>query len=494
MNRLRSSATRALFVLLASTTLAQSPVIAQADSFFNPQVFITLDTDSVQGWTSGYTNFVVEDQSGNFETIDLSVLPLGSPAPAIWPSGFGAYGLVYVDGNYVIEPFHYSQSYGNHGGVLHPTSYSIGFGAWASYEASPGVGPFHRQGLRLARTDGQPFWLRSLQYIDAASDFGIGYQLSVYSDTSAWSTTTPVLSSSTWNMLGFEPRPYDIDTIAFAPGAPISFNTAASTFSLQAFVTSVRRTNGTLLTASTADPLIGGTLTITGLYSGTDLAGLSDLTLQPAALTFVSASSAHQLSLTAAFTAGPAFSTLTGPQGFPQSFQVLSSFGSISATETGAGSEALQGLRLRASNQPISLRFATGPGGAYLQSLERPLSVGAASQPAYLWTNDGQGGLAFSAVNMGAGTVLRNLFELNPPGLPGLGPIFGIGLTPQLFDQFQLPLGTPPLHISTSLLGNYFWAVPAGTIPAGLIVDFALLSLPPGATTFTFHGVERLSF
>lgn len=252
--------------------------------------------------------------------------------------------------------------------------------------------------------------------------------------------------------------------------------------------------DGTEIATNSTDPLIGGTVQISGNYAGIDLLGLSDITWSPSTIQLLAAGAPDQVTITGTLSAAPEYRRLDGPlANFPYAFRPMTTTIPATATRVGGGSQGIAAFALRVPFNPLTVEIQISPGGPILRSLRLPLRLPAVGDTDFSWMSDGMGGCSVGIVNAFPMTQFFNFVEVAPAAPVGAGPFFGLGFGPSQLAQLTLPLGVHPLHAQVDAAGVYFWGAPAGTIPAGLTVDVALVELPPNGSVFP-RPVVRLTF
>lgn len=283
------------------------------------------------------------------------------------------------------------------------------------------------------------------------------------------------------------------------PGFSTVFNGTNGTFTSSATVSDIVLIGGTQVVSSSVDPLVGATVSISGSYSGTDLRTFSDVLISATnfSLNAGSASGPDGLQLQGVFsgTIGPpAFFELGGSLGaFPLATRALGMPFGAAASRIGQGSLLLDGLfaELQSGKRPSLIVSDTGNGTEI-----RGLAVDAApivTTPSVVAATDGQGAFVIGAVGLTSGSILLNLFDVAPTIAPGTGPLFGLDFGLEQFAQLTLPIGVAPFKVTGDSDGNYFFGVPPGQIPAGLVVDYVGLIFEPSGIAST-PGLIRFVF
>lgn len=110
----------------------------------------------------------------------------------------------------------------------------------------------------------------------------------------------------------------------------------------------------------------------------------------------------------------------------------------------------------------------------------------------YDLTTSGGGDLSLSVTNAPANAELYIPFVLNPTNSLGSGPVFG--LAPEAVFTLFYPIGTPPFHVTADGNGAYAFALPLGTVPAGLVTDSRALVFDPTQGAAQMSLIRRTQF
>jgi len=117
-------------------------------------------------------------------------------------------------------------------------------------------------------------------------------------------------------------------------------------------------------------------------------------------------------------------------------------------------------------------RFVVGPFEGTLRTHlglvlydARGLPTTATGEFNYSLTSTGQGDVKLAVSGARPNNHLWILFSLDNSGVPGCGPILGLGV--DVLPQVSLPLGTAPVHVLTDAVGGYAFAAPNNTLPPG---------------------------
>jgi hypothetical protein len=264
--------------------------------------------------------------------------------------------------------------------------------------------------------------------------------------------------------------------IRFGPNGLTSvFNPANGSFTASGTVSELILRGGESFTTA-IDPIIGATVSMSGSYTGSDLATFSDVLLTVSNLQIAALGGNPALTFQGFFaaSAGPApYFELGGPLGaLPLRRRILGSPFAPNVTRTGSGSVIMDNVDNAIATGAASSMILRDDG----QGL-RIAALGIDFQPppptaTVNVATDGSGAFLIGAVGLPAGSYLANLFAVSP-GNPvvGQGPLFGIVFGPDQFAQLSLPIGIAPFKVLPDIDGNYLFGVPPGTIAPGLVVD-----------------------
>lgn len=280
--------------------------------------------------------------------------------------------------------------------------------------------------------------------------------------------------------------------------AAVGFNAASSTFTIVGTVVGVRVDNGSIITVPTADAVIGYSVLATGTYAGSDLTTYSDIVLSPATIVIQNSAAVDSLSISSVFSAalgtGLGF-VFGGPLAtFPESRVPLASAPGPVGNRQGSGSAVLDALARRlVGGSNLSLVLAGSGPFPTLVSIEADYNSPSYT-PMFAARTNGSGSFELGILGCPAGAPIFNLFALNPTGQIGAGGFFGIDFTSFTMAQIQMPLTTHPFRVTANAFGNYFFAVPTGTIAPGLTVDHVAVVLYPSPGYLISSRVARLFF
>lgn len=461
------------------------------------EIFVTHNwgLNGITGGTTNWDNIVVVDQAGVSYTISFN---------ATTTSGTGTYGPIVPDGAYNLEYFWFLST--GVGGITSGHSHTSTVGNPAQSEATHGNGTLQNQGVRITRADGAAFSIVQIDYLNALEPFLIGtsYSQTVgYADLANWtnydSTYGLVLNSTAWNTLYFVPPDVPTVTLSQNPPPTIAFNTSNATFSINATVASYRSAAGIEFTSPSADPIIGAPVSISGNYVGFDLIALSDVTFTPCNIAInVSPSDGltinNQISI--GFGQGDYF-RLGGDTGaLPTRYRTLGQNGPAVTFRSGSGSSVLDTWNngFGANGQAMTLVFDVSGPVPVLQSMEKAYTIPQTPKATRFGTN-GAGAGVFGAIGFPIFAQIYNLFYVSPTNATvGSGPFFGMQFGPFQMEQLAMPIFAHPVHVATNAEGNYLWGVPNGTIPPGLVVDYATVELGTSGGLATVIPAKRITF
>lgn len=472
------------WVIGPSEAPAQTPVIGE-------EVFVTLDADTLTGWTANLRGFQVRNLDGSIVNVDFNLVGImcanGCSAPPYVPN-IGIHGPILTDGQYELEPFLWEQNFGNLSGAWAFSSFqppsptnSLPF----TQVSGPLAGA--RMGVRVGRVDRQVIELIAVEYMSADTNFEIGTKLTTYTDFASFQVIAPpVLASPNFLWLNLPNVPL-VRSVRLAP-ATFAVSSGNGAFSLNAIVTGATLDDGTIVSSTAVDPLIGGTLTMSGAYSGIDLIGFSDVVLAPTTSILV-AIGGDQLTWTKSFIPGPDYRALAGAYGtFPNQYRLLEGGESLPPTRSGSGSQLLTAMRGQFEEE-MRIRTSIAAFGPVVESIEFDFEPPSATTPEHRWATDGAGGVSFGIARAAIGSTFRNFAFLTPTVPLGMGPFFGIEFGSAQMAQVFVPFGTHPIFAAPDATGSYFWGTPQGILPAGLVVDLAYIeisaqgSLSPSSVT-----------
>lgn len=461
------------------------------------EIFVTHNwgLNGITGGTTNWDNIVVVDQTGSSYTISFNTTT---------STGTGTYGTIVPDGPYVLEYFWFLST--GVGGITIGHTHSTTIGNPANSEATHGNGALQNQGIRITRADGAAFSIVSIDYLNALEPFLIGTSYSQtigYADLANWTnydaTFGLILNSTSWNTLYFVPPDVPSISLSQSPAPTIAYNQSNATFSINGTVASYRSAAGIEFTSPSADPIIGAPVSITGNYIGFDLIALSDVTFTPCNISIaVSPSDSltinNQISI--GFGQGDYF-RLGGDTGaLPIRFRTLGQNGPAVTFRSGSGSSVLDTWNngIGAGGQAITLVFDVSGSAPVLVSMEKAYTIPQTARATRFGTN-GAGAGVFGAIGFNIFSQIYNLFYVNPTNpTVGTGSFFGMQFGPFQLEQLAMPLFAHPVHVATDIEGNYLWGVPNGTIPPGLVVDYATIELGTSGGLATVTPAKRVTF
>lgn len=460
------------------------------------EIFVTHNW-GLNGITTGTTNWdniVVVDQSGTSYSISFN---------STTSTGSGVYGTIVPDGPYVLEYFWFLATVAN--GITPGHTHTSPIGNPANSEATHGNGPMQNQGIRITRADGAAFSIVSIEYLNAVEPFLIGtsYNQTIgYADLASWTNYGVceglILNSQSWRTLYFSPN-YTTISMAQSPAAIMTFNSSNSTFAINGTVASYQMTTGSVFSTSSCDPIVGASVNITGSYSGGDLVALSDVTLTPCTVS-ISVNPNDSLFITnqisISFGQGDYF-RLGGDTGAqPLRYRTLGQNGPAITFRNGVGSGLLDSWNSEfgVNGQLMTLVFDLNGSAPLLLSIEKAYTIPQTIRETRFGTN-GAGAGVFGAIGFPIFAQIYNLFYVSPTNTTvGSGPFFGMQFGPFQMEQLAMPLFAHPVHVATDAEGNYLWGVPNGTIPPGLVVDYATVELGTSGGLATVVPAKRVTF
>jgi hypothetical protein len=120
-------------------------------------------------------------------------------------------------------------------------------------------------------------------------------------------------------------------------------------------------------------------------------------------------------------------------------------------------------------------RLVVGPFDGTLQTHlglvlydERGFPTTATGEFGYSLSSTGKGDVKLSVSGARPSSHLWILFSLDNSGVPGCGPIIGLGV--DVLPLINLPLGTAPVHVLTDANGGYAFSAPNNTVPIGSVL------------------------
>lgn len=478
-----------IFAVLPRTVVAQEPV-AGVD------IFLTLDSDTIQGWSTGIRSLTVRSLGGSVTTVSMSAFTFCSTTGCFQlpPFTLGNYGPLLSDGTVELEPFLFEQTLGNLGGAWFFQGVVSPSGTIPAYHQISGPVAGARMGIRIGRVDRRPIELLNVEYLNAVTNFEIGTTLSTYGDIANYqSFVPPMIGPLTFQLLVLPDVPM-IRAVKFLPG-PFSLNPGNGTFSVQTVISSVKLENGAEVFAPAVDPFLGGMVSLSGTYTGTDLATFSDISLGPTSIVMTAIGGVDGVSFVKPFANNgiPPFWALGGRYDtYPSQHRILAGPLSGSPVRLGAGSTtaALLSGEMQAA---VVLRLPIGPAGPYLEAFEFDSTVPNLAQPEFRWSGHGNGAVSFGMTRASAGSTFRNFAVLAPTNPLGSGPFFGIQIGPELIGQLVAPFGLHPLYAAPDAVGNYFWGTPPGVLPVGLTADVSYVEIS-AAGAYSAGSVTRITF
>lgn len=313
--------------------------------------------------------------------------------------------------------------------------------------------------------------------------------------------TNPLVeeSAALIDNLAFVPRPPQAARELLVTPAPLNFGAsiASGPFSLSATVSGYVDPQGTTVTDPTLDPIIGADLSLTGTIVSSG-PGLRNAVFTATILDLVVVPNSDELRLIGQFAEAPnqTRSRLGGtPAVYPVVERAVASTVFASPIRTGAGSSVLDGIRnaIGTASQELTFSFDVFSGQTpqltrlILDHQPRP------RVPEYNLVTDGAGSIALGVVGASPLDELFNVFVTNPTVAQGQGLFFGLEFTPLVADILSAPLGAAPFHVALNADGSYFWGLPSGSLPPGLVLDGASGTVNPqnGFATWVSPVIRR---
>jgi hypothetical protein len=299
----------------------------------------------------------------------------------------------------------------------------------------------------------------------------------------------------------FVPTTSTAKELVFAPGASFVAGNPAGPgpVTINATVNGFRDDNGFLETDPTADPVIGASCSITAnlLGSGLDLDGAI---LSVANIDVTVVAGQDELGILGQFNHDPTgdeFALGGALEVIPFVRRPLPSAVIANAARTGSGSTVLDDLeqQITLTGSDLALVFDIAPGqlpqlqGLVLDFVAHP------KPPVFNFDTNGTGDIVLGVAGTNPSDELFNVFVPNPTVNQGAGPFFGLEFTPLVADILASPLGSIPFHVAPDADGAFFWGLPPGSLPAGLVLDAAAGTLDPATGSPTWvSSVIRRSF
>ena len=132
------------------------------------------------------------------------------------------------------------------------------------------------------------------------------------------------------------------------------------------------------------------------------------------------------------------------------------------------------------------------PDSAIVLLDDRDQRIDAKEGFAYSLTTRGTGDLNLAVTRVPAGTELFILFSLETTRPVGCGPILGLGVDTLI--GVGLPLGSEPFHVRADAAGAYRFAMPAHSLPKGLVADSRVAYFDPVRQRIAMSQIVRIRF
>jgi Lectin C-type domain len=287
--------------------------------------------------------------------------------------------------------------------------------------------------------------------------------------------------------------------ILLAPGATLVRNLSQQTFTINATIVGLETRDGFVLDSPTIEPLVGGTVSISGSFlGGADT--LVGVTFGATTLNLSATAGTDELSLIGTYSHNLAVVQdefkLGGVQGvIPMDRRSLTQAGTPSTTRIGVVSPTLNAIDNAISFDGSSLSlvfevpFSGDPVLEYIAVDYDP----APTPPQVQMATDGAGSMVVGVIATGSNAELYNLFSPMPATvMPGDGPFFGLDLSPFVLENAMQPLGAIPFHVTADANGAWFWGLPSGSIPP-MTIDLVTLAVTGGQISYQ-SPVQRLVF
>lgn len=269
------------------------------------------------------------------------------------------------------------------------------------------------------------------------------------------------------------------------PAAPITFNPSSGTFAASATVTEIGYTSAPFGVPQGFLPT-GTTISFTGSYSGSDLALLSNITFNAATLRITAAAGSDELLIQGAPSlAGvqPTHARFLGQSAIVARVRPAGTVLPPVVTRIGGGTPMLDDLAaayVAAPNWGVLVESSLF--GHRLRAVTTDL-LAPPVPPESRFGTDGAGSVFIGDIGMPAAARLHHIFAVSPSIAPGTGPVFGLELTPFVFEQFQLPFPVRPFYVAADGAGAYSFVAGPGSLPPGFVVDMVSVTLAPPAFT-----------
>lgn len=332
----------------------------------------------------------------------------------------------------------------------------------------------------LDRTGNDP-GLDDAVYRNSTSDSNDGADWSLGSD--------PDSTPGTFNA-GQSAAPIDVARLELDE-ASATFIVQGGQATLTATIDRIVATSGTEILSANVDPLVGGTVTMTGPFLAGNSADLSGTVIAPLSAIITSAGGTDTLDVDGILLAWGETWELGGTaEATPTPITTLASQQGNNVTRSTTGSQSLAGLfgALQSKSFAVHIRRE----GGQLTPLAVEIDY-APRTPDFAATaaENAPGQLEIGFVGSNGGEVW-NFFDVAPTIPFGSGPLFGMELGPLQIAIAGLPVGTHPFHVLPDQNGNYHFITPPGAIPMGVVFDFLAIEVNAGVARHS--AVTRITF
>lgn len=276
----------------------------------------------------------------------------------------------------------------------------------------------------------------------------------------------------------------------------IQFDTINQTFTATGIIHGLVTDAGLTLTDPAQEPLIGGTLSVVGTFSGPDITSLTNLILSPSTIILQDSTQTDQVTAINLYLSDNTTSSVFGGifGATPNTLQRLTSPApSAGVNRTGSGSLALDSLQLSLANEALTLGFRLNFRGPELLFVAPNFSLPTAPPMETAMASTPTGGFHIGVLHASFATDIFNLFVPNPLSPHGQGPFLGTDFDVMLPQMISLPLGTQPFHVTPDALGNYGFMTMPAAVPAGMTLDYLVIAVDSSGQP-TVSDVKRLTF
>ena len=246
-------------------------------------------------------------------------------------------------------------------------------------------------------------------------------------------------------------------------------------------VASLKLIDGRYFDDTSFDSMIGGTVTLSGQFIGTNLVDFALALWVPVTIT-LSSTGGDVLTFTGVVSAEPNLEyELVGPLATePRELRPMTTRSLTTNNLVGANSSALSSTTSIAATDQLWFMVRFDPSGPRLVRIE--LGRNASSLPPTLESKIAAdtAGVVEVGVIRTTQSEIYNVFIVNPVLSLGQGPIFGIDWGPFQWSQVYMPLSTAPFHVSPQVNGSYHFRSAPGAVPLGIWLDFLTIEVVNG--------------